>query len=91
MTSNANYASHSDDDNSTNDDDDGEGYHNTRTVNTNELYQDKTYDSYHSILDNGANINIIKDEQLVTNIRSTKHNNDVIIMSGMIKYKCEAS
>jgi len=30
--------------NSTNDDDDGEGYHYTRMVNTNELYQDKTYD-----------------------------------------------
>lgn len=88
-TSNANYGSHSDDDNS-NDDDDGEGYHYTRMVNTNELYQDNTYDSYHSILDNGANITIIKDEQLVTNIRSAHHNNNVITMSGVTKYKWEA-
>ena len=47
----------------TNDD----GY--TRVVNTNESYNGEKYDPYHSILDNGANITIIKDVQLVTNIR----------------------
>ena len=47
----------------TNDD----GY--TRVVNTNESYNGEKYDPYHAILDNGANITIIKDVQLVTNIR----------------------
>ena len=65
------------------DDDDGEGYHYTRVVNTN--------DPYHAILDNGANITIIKDVQLVTNIRRTKHKHDVITMRGMAQYKWDDS
>ena len=72
------------------DDDDGEGYHYIRVVNTNESYNDKKYDPYHAILDNGANITIIKDVQLVTNIRRTKHKHDVITMRGVAQYKWEA-
>ena len=68
----------------TNDD----GY--TRVVNTNESYNGEKYDPYHSILDNGANITIIKVVQLVTNIRRTKHKHDVITMRGMAQYKWEA-
>ena len=59
-------------------DDDGEGYHYTRVVITNESYNEEKYDPYHAILNNGANITIIKDVQLVTNIRRTKHKHDVI-------------
>jgi len=59
-------------------------------VNTNESYNGEKYDPYHAILDNGANITIIKDVQLVTNIRRTKHKHDVITMRGVAQYKWEA-
>ena len=48
------------------------------------------YDKYHAVMDNGANITILKDKKLVTNIRRAKRNKKVLTSRGVKHYKLEA-
>ena len=93
-TSNINYTQHSDNSSANSDDDDdddhGEGSDYTRMVNINVSNINVQYDKYHAVMDNGANIIILKDKKLVTNIRRAKRNKKVLTSRGVKHYKWEA-